>query len=666
MPPRLKVPALLTLLCLGLGAGVLWAQTQPDRDWLERLPVITTIAYITAHPDDESGAVISYFARGLKARVVILCLTRGEGGQNTYGPELGEELGRLRTRELEAAARAYGAEVRFLDALDFGYSKSVEETLLVWEHEAVLERLVRALRELQPDVVIARWTPEAPAGAHHQAAGLLAREAYALIGDPAAYPEHLSQGLSPWPARYLISHARGSEEGENIGVSVDELDADTGKSYEDIGWEGFRQHRSQGLDRIPREGFRGRSYFLHVDALRLAAPMPRRAQDLVQQLDALPIVFPRVGILPAWQERLAEVDQLARAAARVTPADAAAKLISGAEVLAELQAELAEEPSAAAARAVVESRQTAFLHGAAKLAGIEVRAVADRARAVPGERFRLRLSARRGASNGMARPPMQVTEVQLAAPADWLTEAVMKESSENGLVLEYAVSVPASARPGPLPLTASAVIATRNLPFALPAALRGPQGEPLRVVSRIQLSLEPPLRLVPTTLAGGLLDWEVRGERHAATDEPVEVQLEVPPGWTPPLPRSAQGRAAGSFRLRFQVLLPERLEPGSISLQGQAAGAEPAAARAQVVEVTVPRNLRIGYIGFNNDPVPPLLAQLGIGVDMLDEETLADTKLDAYDAVIVAERAYDFREDLAEETKRLLAYVEQGGTLLVE
>ncbi|MFQ5927014.1 MAG: PIG-L deacetylase family protein, partial [Terriglobia bacterium] len=436
---RLDPRRLIGLLSLWLvAAGGLFASAAPSPASLEKLPVITTIAYITAHPDDESGAMIAYFARGLGARVVLLCLTRGEGGQNTYGPDLGEELGRIRTRELEAAARIYGAEVRFLGALDFGYSKSVEETLERWDEAALVERLVRVLRELKPDVVIAHWTPEAPAGAHHQAAGIVSRQAYALVGDPAAYPEQQAAGLAPWPVRYLVSPARGADGGENFRVPVEEVDPHTGKSYREIGWEGFRQHRSQGLDRIPRgifRRFRRRSFF-HVDALRVAAPLPREARELVQQLDALPLLFLQVGILPAWQERLEEVVRLAQAASRnfgITPAEAAKKLISGAVLLEalreELQAASLANPEALKVRELVETKQTAFLRAAAALAGIEVTAAADRARVAPGERFRLRLALRRGVPEVVEKTGLRVFSFGLSGRADWPREPVLGEAS---------------------------------------------------------------------------------------------------------------------------------------------------------------------------------------------------------------------------------------------
>src|SRR5712664_4909339 len=99
---------------------------------IENARVTTRILYITAHPDDESAAVLTYLARGFHAEVALLSLTRGEGGQNDLGPEQAPQLGLIRSQELLAAMRGYGVKLFFTRAKDFGYSKTPEETEKVW------------------------------------------------------------------------------------------------------------------------------------------------------------------------------------------------------------------------------------------------------------------------------------------------------------------------------------------------------------------------------------------------------------------------------------------------------------------------------------------------------------------------------------------------------
>lgn len=116
--------------------------------------VLGTVLHIAAHPDDENSQLIAYLTRGRHYRAAYLSVTRGDGGQNVLGPEFGEELGVIRTQELLAARRIDGGRQFFTRAIDFGYSKSVDETLRIWGRQQVLSDVVRVIRTFRPDVVI--------------------------------------------------------------------------------------------------------------------------------------------------------------------------------------------------------------------------------------------------------------------------------------------------------------------------------------------------------------------------------------------------------------------------------------------------------------------------------------------------------------------------------
>src|SRR5271165_4876782 len=161
--------------------------------------VTTRILYITAHPDDESAAVLTYLARGLHADVALLSLTRGEGGQNDLGPEQAPQLGLIRTQELLAATRGYGVKLYFTRARDFGFSKTPEETERVWGDQ-VLEDMVRVIRTFRPNIVISNFGNVHSGHGHHQASGLLTPKAVKSAADPNAYPELQRKGLQSWSA----------------------------------------------------------------------------------------------------------------------------------------------------------------------------------------------------------------------------------------------------------------------------------------------------------------------------------------------------------------------------------------------------------------------------------------------------------------------------------
>ncbi|MCZ6493989.1 MAG: hypothetical protein O6933_07900, partial [Planctomycetota bacterium] len=85
---------------------------------LQQLAENRRVLLIAAHPDDEDTALLSLLSRGYGARAAYLALSRGEGGQNLIGPELGQQLGVIRSRELLAARELDGAEQFFTRAYD--------------------------------------------------------------------------------------------------------------------------------------------------------------------------------------------------------------------------------------------------------------------------------------------------------------------------------------------------------------------------------------------------------------------------------------------------------------------------------------------------------------------------------------------------------------------
>src|SRR3954451_21454109 len=146
---------------------------------------MASVLYVAAHPDDENTNLITYLARGRNYRTAYLSVTRGDGGQNIIGAEFDSELGLIRTHELLAARELDHGRQFFTRAIDFGFSKSWEETLRFWDRKQVLGDVVRVIRTFRPDVIIARFNPDVPGTnggthGHHTASAILAREAFPL------------------------------------------------------------------------------------------------------------------------------------------------------------------------------------------------------------------------------------------------------------------------------------------------------------------------------------------------------------------------------------------------------------------------------------------------------------------------------------------------------
>ncbi|MDH4351587.1 MAG: PIG-L family deacetylase, partial [Gemmatimonadota bacterium] len=157
---------------------------------LQRLAEPRRLLVIAAHPDDEDTGLLTLVARGYGADAAYLALSRGEGGQNLIGPELGVALGLVRTQELLAARAIDGAQQFFTRAFDFGYTRELAETERFWRPDTVLKDVVRVIRRFRPHVVVAVFsgTPRDGHG-QHQMSGVMARRAFAVAGDAATFPE---------------------------------------------------------------------------------------------------------------------------------------------------------------------------------------------------------------------------------------------------------------------------------------------------------------------------------------------------------------------------------------------------------------------------------------------------------------------------------------------
>lgn len=254
----MKLKSIL-LLCL-IFCTILLSQPKPNfsaseiKLALKKLDVLGSVLYIAAHPDDENTAVISYLAKGKLLRTGYLSLTRGDGGQNLIGAEQSEQLGVIRTQELLEARKRDGGEQFFTRAIDFGYSKSPEETFEIWDKQKILSDVVWIIRKFRPDIIITRF-PETGQGGHghHTASAILALEAFNLTNDPKEFPEQLKY-VTPWqPKRIFWNAWLPALQNEKIDLSkiptlnLGEYNPLLGKSYTEISAMSRSMHKSQGF-----------------------------------------------------------------------------------------------------------------------------------------------------------------------------------------------------------------------------------------------------------------------------------------------------------------------------------------------------------------------------------------------------------------------------------
>ncbi len=244
-----------------LGAAGFW------QAW-KRAQTTARVLYITAHPDDEDAATLTYLARGLGAEVTLLSLTRGESGANVITGDFFDALGKLRELELERAAQFYGVRVRHTTFTDFGYSKNVGETWRMWGQEKLLEEGRRIADQVRPQVVIARFHGSARDGhGQHTASGEIAKLLFAKPGK--------------WQPSKLYTGNWSESDAWTIRVPVDEYDPVLGRTYAEIGMEGYRQHRSQGMDRMPG---RSRPRLYKLEGSHVGAPAEGKEESFFERL----------------------------------------------------------------------------------------------------------------------------------------------------------------------------------------------------------------------------------------------------------------------------------------------------------------------------------------------------------------------------------------------
>ncbi|HEY0705319.1 MAG TPA: PIG-L family deacetylase, partial [Polyangia bacterium] len=265
----LSTMVISSLVTTGLVAPA-WAQPtrQPSAaeiaKRLQKLSVLGSVLYVAAHPDDENTSLLTYLANGKMVRAAYLSMTRGDGGQNLIGSEQGVALGVIRTQELLAARRTDGAEQMFTRARDFGYSKSVEESLEIWGGDEVLADMVTVIRRFRPDLIITRFSPTGGGHGHHTASAQLAGRAFKLAAD-ASYQPAGQPKLAPWQARRLLVN-RGGTEGNDLRLDVGSYDPLLGQSYGEISAESRSMHKSQGFGSVRRRGPQIESFDITAEA----------------------------------------------------------------------------------------------------------------------------------------------------------------------------------------------------------------------------------------------------------------------------------------------------------------------------------------------------------------------------------------------------------------
>jgi LmbE family N-acetylglucosaminyl deacetylase len=699
LPPRTS-SALHAVLFTGLLTPALAADVPTGPAILKNLREFREmgrVLHVAAHPDDEFTQQITYLSRGRHYQAAYLSVTRGDGGQNEIGREFDAELGLARTQELLEARKIDGGRQYFTRALDFGFSKSYLETLEMWNKHEILGDVVRVIRMFRPDVITTAFSPvPGTTHGHHTASAVLALEAFKLAGNPQAYPEHFADGLTPWqPTRIFTGAGRGGGTPDParglLRLDLDGTDEVTGESFSSIATRSRQRHITQfGFPR----GVGGGRGSGAAAMLQFADGKPA-ASDIMDGVDT---TWARV---PGGNEIGKAADAVIAA---FNPDDPAASL----PALLDLRTRLANLP----ADLVLDEKRALLDRIVQACLGLAIEARVAQAEAVPGEPFRIELSATARAGTPVRWEAVRYPTASRETPvgAALAPGAGIRRADTIAVPPGTPVSQPYWLRDTPdagkFTVADSKLIGLPENPPAFPVEfVFSVSGQTLVVATEPGQLIQRPDKpdkvrrldvVAPVTIHFPSL---VRVFSPGATREvAVDVEanrsgsagtlvLDAPAGWnvSPTSQAFRLGEVGVRQTFRFQVTPPA--SPGStemrahVEIDGQRYHTTRAAidydhlpyqilqppAQIRAVNVALAtRGHRIGYLPGAGDDVAGCLEQMGYAVTTLGDADLTPEKLKDLDAVVIGVRAFNERRDLAANLPGLFAWVESGGTVVAQ
>ncbi|MBI5283162.1 MAG: PIG-L family deacetylase [Candidatus Solibacter usitatus] len=676
------------------GAAGLWQQ-------LKALQKDARVLYIVAHPDDEDAGTLTLLARGYGAQVTLLSLTRGESGANLVTGDFFDRLGALRTLEHRQAAKYYGVNVRYTRFTDFGYSKSVDETWRNWPRQEVLGDVVRLVRELKPHVIISRWQGTARDGhGHHHAAGLLAREAFAAAADPARFA---NAGMKPWQASKLYSGNWRKGEPDVLAVDAGVYDAVVGRSYAEIGREGYRFQKSQGMGAVLARPGPAVNYYRLLESRVKAAGPETSFFDGLESAIALPPSLDRwarsaldtfaaespLTCVEALSGGLREVRRLRAGGKNPQLAAVEEKFVRALAHALAVELEVLVEPPAAQAGQGSPFRAQPTIRAAGP--GDEV-TVSLTLHVRSGAKVDVRAVQLLGAPSKVLAPG----RIQFTASGQAPTAANWRRESPREPKYVYDQEDGFGAPLPKPPVTARVDLRFEGLDFSVEGvpqtsfidALGLQHHEDLIFAPSVAVSFASPSGLLRPGARTHMTEV-VLSNAAGGVAEGV-LKLELPSGWKS-LPAEAPfrlTREGEQDRVSFAVTAPADAPPGEYALRAVAESKGTQSWRAfdrigypglgavyldpqaacvlRVADVQAAPGLTVGYVMGTGDEVPAALRQIGVAVEMVNPASLGETDLSRFHAVMLGIRAYAARPELAANNTRLLDYVNAGGVLIVQ
>jgi len=604
---------------------------------LQKAPERMRVLWIAAHPDDEDTQLIAWLARGRRVETAYLSLTRGDGGQNLIGNELGEALGVIRTEELLAARRIDGAHQYFARGYDFGFSKTADETRNHWPQDSLLNDVMTVMRAFKPHIVITTFsgTPRDGHG-QHQISAIVARQAYDMAADTARFP--VKTFGAPWTPLKFYRLARFSPLDRTLAINVGEYDPYLGLSYQEIAADSRSQHKSQGEGTLRRKGV-VLDYLSREDS-RVPAPPANEEKSIFAGLDTTKLlvqdgrVTPPELPLPITLEAVADRQALPLG----DHASVAMTLYNRGRVPVTLDfGDLILPPIA----------PDSSYKWTQPYEGAQLTQPWWLAEPRNGDLFSPRITGvsedERERQNWMhvrVKPAGQTTWRDVAAPIVYHYVDRVRGDVQRPLIVAPGISIT-------LDQAIEMVRANVSSNQLVKVTLRSAFVDSTRVTVSLTL---------PSGLSADSRDRAILMAPGATQTLAFRVKGTLPRG-IHQISATAFAKSkvfkAGYIPIEYPHINPQRIyRPSTISVNA--------------VDVVLPSRLNVAYVPGVGDNVAPVLQQLGVPLTIIDAGDLPETDLSRFTAIVVGPRAYQASQTLQDNNEYLLAYVRNGGRLVVQ
>lgn len=618
---------------------------------IKKMGVVGSVLYVAAHPDDENNSFLPYLTKERMFRTAYLSLTRGDGGQNLIGKEQGVELGLIRTQELLAARAQDGAEQYFSRAYEFGFSKSSEEALTIWNHEQVLSDAVWVIRKFQPDIIITRFPRDARAGhGHHSASAIIANEAYIAAADSTKFTEQFKYGVKPWKAKRILWNtfnfgSVNTTNNSQLNMEVGGYNATVGKSYGEIGAEARTMHKSQGEGR-PRR--RGTSF----EFFELTGGEPAKTDIM----DGVNTNWDRLQA-PAIQSAINNIVQHYEIE---HPENSVPALVNVYKLIATLPNSLWRNYKLTELQSIIKDA-----------AGIYIEASTQQQEVFPGTALQVQifLNQRSNASSVLEKITVpgkdsifgktlvnnqnlswdysfKVSKTQAISQPYWLVQA----KTEGMFVVNDQLLIGKAENDPVFTATCNVLIEGQRFSFTIPIQYKyvdptkGDVFQPIVVVPLRETKYDKEVVLINTGKPVRLGYQEI-DHTGSTVHQEVEVKL------------ASQNLPTASDQLYKRTIQYDHIPTITYF----------SPATTKLVELTVKtKGTKVGYIDGAGDKLPEALIELGYQLTVLKESDLELSKLKTFDAIVVGIRAYNMYEFLTEKNEVLNEYIVQGGNLIVQ